>query len=493
MDSEADVYQFDPERTHQGLALVIANFTDGKHKRKGAKADLKYMKKTFKRLGFKVDCHENVKSSEIVSLLNDCKQQMLKSYGCFVFAISSHGIESVQEDERGNSVHRHAIEMFDEEYIYTSHILDHFNDSNCRALRNKPKLFFIQACRIPETRSTEDHRDAGIGFDAGIPHRWSGGQDQLTAKDQADFRGSSQETDTDSDRESDVSDTDVEEDETSMLNTDVTARGSGDGEESWQNLEKRQTEILKKLKRMDNQVWLLGREYMEAANQYKEPNLSAAANQNEEPTPQAAANENREPSVQANGNEDFNSHSAANDNKEPNTQNLSEMTTDQKDDIDPAKRRHLYPSGNQGSGDDIDPARGRKLSPAAPIEITLVPCHNDMLIMFASPQGHYAIRNKTDGSYMLRLLYKCVEKYYANGQLAQNETNILDVLRDVAAEMSEMTFMGSKEYTIVPCIVHKLKKDVIFTQGNNMGSTKFTIKLSEIISSFGLSFFTWSN
>lgn len=70
---EEDFYQFDPERTHQGLALVISNFTVGRRKRKGAEADLKYMKKTFKRLGFKVDCHENVKGSELVSILNKCK------------------------------------------------------------------------------------------------------------------------------------------------------------------------------------------------------------------------------------------------------------------------------------------------------------------------------------------------------------------------------------------------------------------------------------
>lgn len=107
--------------------------------------------------------------------------------------------------------------------------------------------------------------------------------------------------------------------------------------------------------------------------------------------------------------------------------------------------------------------------------------------------GHYAIRNKTYGSYMLQLLYKFVEKYYANGGLTQNQTNFLDVLRDVTTQMSQMEFMGSKEYTIVPCVVHKLRKDVIFTQGKNMGSTKFTVKLSEIISTCGMSFFTWSD
>nr|XP_034331080.1 uncharacterized protein LOC105339898 isoform X3 [Crassostrea gigas] len=542
MDADKDTYQFHPERTHQGLALVIANFTEGEDRRGGADSDLKYMKKTFKRLGFKVDCHKNVTKSDLVSLLNGCSQHMLTSYDCFVFAISSHGMEFVQKDKMGNSVQQHVIKMFDGEYIYTKDILDYFTDRKCKALKNKPKLFFIQACRIPETKSTHDQYDAGVGFDSGIStHNKKGGQDQRTTRDKTDFGGSSGGTETDSDEESDVSDTDVEEDESSLSDSDIEPTAKGQGVCYWQKLEKRQTEILKKLKkmekgqteilkklkrvengqtkilkrqkRMENKVWHLGREYMVAANQNKESNALAAANQNEEepspqtttnqneepsprttanqnkePSPQTTANQNKEPCLQAGGNGDSNSHSAADENE-----NASGVTADLEDDIDPAKRRRLYPLESGGSGDDIDPARGRKIYPPAPLEFTLVPCHNDMLIMFASPQGHYAFRNKTDGSYMLQLLYKCVEKYYANGGLAQNQTNFLDVLRDVTTQMSEMKFMGSKEYTIVPCIVHKLRKDVIFTQGKSMGSTKFTFKLSEIISTLGMSFFTWSN
>lgn len=69
---------------------------------------------------------------------------MLTSYDCFVFAISSHGKEFVQKDKMGNSVHQHVIKTFDDQFVYTSEILDHFNDTNCKALKNKPKLFFIQ-------------------------------------------------------------------------------------------------------------------------------------------------------------------------------------------------------------------------------------------------------------------------------------------------------------------------------------------------------------
>ena len=76
--------------------------------------------------------------------------------------------------------------------------------------------------------------------------------------------------------------------------------------------------------------------------------------------------------------------------------------------------------------------------------------------------GYYAIRSKKDGSYMLRYLYKVVKKHYKNGGHIENQVNFLAVLTEVAAIMAKGTYHGTKEYTIVPCVVHKLKKDIFF-------------------------------
>lgn len=81
---------------------------------------------------------------------------------------------------------------------------------------------------------------------------------------------------------------------------------------------------------------------------------------------------------------------------------------------------------------------------------------------------HYAVRRKIGGSYMLRLLSESVGGSYTKSGSA----NLMDMLRDVMYQMSEMTFHGSKEYKTVPCIVHKLRKDVIFTHGRNMVETR---------------------
>lgn len=53
----------------------------------------------------------------------------------------------------------------------------------------------LQACRIPETKCTEDHLKAGEGFDPGdSKDNEKGGQDQGTTRDQTDFGGSRWET-----------------------------------------------------------------------------------------------------------------------------------------------------------------------------------------------------------------------------------------------------------------------------------------------------------
>ena len=77
MDSDENIYRFNPDRKHQGLAVVIVNFTTGEYKRNGAENDLKYMKKTFKRLGFKVECHTDVKRRKMKRLLEHCKYSFI--------------------------------------------------------------------------------------------------------------------------------------------------------------------------------------------------------------------------------------------------------------------------------------------------------------------------------------------------------------------------------------------------------------------------------
>ncbi|XP_062575353.1 uncharacterized protein LOC134237268 [Saccostrea cucullata] len=458
IDHDTDRYPFGVSRRYQGIALVISNFTSGPHKRKGANIDLKYMKKTFKRLGFKVDCHENLTASEFLSLLNSySKDKSLKAYDCFVFAISSHGVEK-EVKGKDQVVHHHAIQMFDDEYFDTQKVLDYFSPKACEALKNKPKLFFIQACRIPESKATEDQRDAGIGFDPGTGDKQGGGEPghNEDGHDKIDYQDNEEISDEESDtEEGDVSDTDIEDsnlegdnDLPTTNSQDTDTRGEQDTSEVETYLKQRQTEIVKNLKKLQNDVWQLGRVYTQEANYNKETNAHKAAGGGEGAL---------SPEMEQTG-----------------------------DELDPARGIRLRPPAERGmQGDEVDPPKARRYRPTvAPVHITSVPCHNDMLIMFASPPGMYAFRSKEDGSYMLRFLYEAVEKFYGNGKLKDNNTDFLEVLREITAVMSSRLFYGKKKYTNVPCTIHKLSKDIIFTQGKNMTDSKFSKKLSNILTSF---------
>ncbi|XP_022294676.2 uncharacterized protein LOC111104825 [Crassostrea virginica] len=450
MDSVQDIYKFDADREHQGLAIVIVNFTHGKYERKGAENDLKYMKKTFKRLGFKVECHKDVRKPDMQRLLEQySKSKDLEKYSCFAFGISSHGIE-FKERENKKFVSHHAVQMFDHDYMYTKDIIEYFRDMKCKALRNKPKMFFIQACRIPEDNATQAHYAAGVGFMQGIIQPLHEHQLQGSSRDATDHRESDdrdatdhrESADKDSFWEDFVSDTD-DEDELFVVADNEDQNDIGEIEK---NLEKRQVEILKNLRRLNKEAWLLKQGYSLVANQIKDQNFNASANQNIENDAQTAASKSEENDLQ----------SAANQSQVQ----TSSLGTD--DEVDPTWKRK-YPREDE-----------------EPLHHVSVPCHNDMLIMFASPQGYYAYRNKCYGSYLLRYLYEVVEKHYKNGGLIENQINFSNVLTEVAAIMANRTYLGEKEYTIVPCVVNKLDRDIIFTQGKKMISSKFLLKISEI-------------
>ena len=81
------------------------------------------------------------------NIFTDSKLKDLGKYSCFAFGISTHGIEiKTRETKKENKkfFSHHAVQMFDGDYFYTKDIIEYFRDRNCRALRNKPKMFFIQ-------------------------------------------------------------------------------------------------------------------------------------------------------------------------------------------------------------------------------------------------------------------------------------------------------------------------------------------------------------
>ena len=69
------------------------------------------------------------------------------------------------------------------------------------------------------------------------------------------------------------------------------------------NLEKRQVEILKNLRRLNKEAWLLKHGYSLVANQIKDQNSNALANQNKENDAQTAASRSEENDLQSAANQ----------------------------------------------------------------------------------------------------------------------------------------------------------------------------------------------
>ncbi|XP_062566752.1 uncharacterized protein LOC134229066 [Saccostrea cucullata] len=389
---DSDEYKFRPNRKYQGLAVVVVNFTK---ERSGSVQEIMHLRITFELLGFKVKIYTDLTKKEFNKVVvKYATGDKLKDYDSFVFAVSTHGCEQ-EKVENDIVVHHHALLMNDGQYYYTSTVLEKFRD--CKALEAKPKMFFVQACRIPISKTSEIYKALGFGFSEGVTvHVDHAEPPQKKRKpDKTDNQ------DLDSDPKS------LSPMDTNVADTAMASRSGAD--------KKGDTRTSSEKALSDSQ----------AATEIMESGDKADTRESGDKT----------------------------DTRESGDKTDTRESGDKTDE----------------SGDDVDPARGiRYLPPQPALHVTSVPCYNDMLIVFASPAGHYAFRNTITGSYLWKYLYDSVITEYNGGRLNKNRTNFLYVLNDVAARMSATDFGEGGKYKNVTCFVHKLSKDIIFSKGEKM-------------------------
>ena len=119
-----------------GMCLVINNdkFPD-ERKRLGAEIDEEEIVKLFRKsLNFEVEVLHNLRGWEILKAAEEFAARDLTKFTEFVFIIMSHG----DNDE---------IEGIGGGFVKVAQLMSQFSAIKCPTLRNKPKLFFIQACR----------------------------------------------------------------------------------------------------------------------------------------------------------------------------------------------------------------------------------------------------------------------------------------------------------------------------------------------------------
>ncbi|GFN96839.1 caspase [Plakobranchus ocellatus] len=122
----------------RGLAVIIINTGQ----RRGSDRDRDLLQEMFSYLGFQIHVLLNQNSKDLSQELKRVSNEQLSDIDCFAVAISTHGIEAQTREK----VMEDVIETADGK-IKTKVILEMFADHKCPQLINKPRLFFIQACR----------------------------------------------------------------------------------------------------------------------------------------------------------------------------------------------------------------------------------------------------------------------------------------------------------------------------------------------------------
>jgi len=64
----------------------------------------------------------------------------------FICVVSTHGMEGKVQDLENKSKFHHEQQLFfkDGMVMFTNELVKAFNDTNCPALKDKPRIFFIQ-------------------------------------------------------------------------------------------------------------------------------------------------------------------------------------------------------------------------------------------------------------------------------------------------------------------------------------------------------------
>ena len=168
-----------------GLAIVIGNETFNRNskrpnlllnKRNGSQVDVANFKNIFGILNYDVRTSVDLRSNEIDSLFDNIAATDHSHYDSFVMCITSHG-ESNSFIFGSDSI---SLDLY--------HLIKKIQA--CKSLANKPKLFFIQACRLPSEDFVSSDSGGKIDFshnsDADLYIAWA------TSRDQAAYRSPSE-------------------------------------------------------------------------------------------------------------------------------------------------------------------------------------------------------------------------------------------------------------------------------------------------------------
>lgn len=128
----------------RGFALVISNVTfdpcaaPDLDPRKGGEVDDEVLRKVFTELDYLVTVHRDLTAQGMRTCIeNFCRRPDHRTVDSCVVCLLSHGVEG-------------AVYGTDGQLLQLDWVFESFDNAHCPLLQNKPKMFFIQACRGEE-------------------------------------------------------------------------------------------------------------------------------------------------------------------------------------------------------------------------------------------------------------------------------------------------------------------------------------------------------
>ncbi|XP_072534873.1 LOW QUALITY PROTEIN: caspase-2 [Salminus brasiliensis] len=150
LSHSAQAYQM--SSSPRGLALVVSNVRfepelSELDTRRGGEVDEEVLRRLFTELDFTVSLQKDL----TVQAMRDCIEQFARQpehavCDCSAVCLLSHGVEG-------------SIYGTDGQLLELDWVFERFDNARCPLLQNKPKMFFIQACRGEEMDSGVDQLD----------------------------------------------------------------------------------------------------------------------------------------------------------------------------------------------------------------------------------------------------------------------------------------------------------------------------------------------
>ncbi|XP_064089070.1 ankyrin-1-like isoform X2 [Macrobrachium nipponense] len=120
----------------RGKVLIVNNIFEGKNFRQGAKSDTVYLTDLFKKMGYEVQCEENLTKEATLNVLENFRdEEKLKKIDSALFFFLSHGSKGKFLTSDYKSLEESEVQEFFK------------NKKGCLSLEGKPRVFVFNFCR----------------------------------------------------------------------------------------------------------------------------------------------------------------------------------------------------------------------------------------------------------------------------------------------------------------------------------------------------------